>query len=167
VATHHAPGRAPAARGRRPPAVVTLVALLVFHGLGAVGGGAFLVADPTGGAIGWDTSLLERTPFSTFLWPGLILGVGLGVSGLVLAVGVWSRPAWTPFAPLERLTGHHWAWAGSLGVGTGLVAWIVVQVLLIDARTPLQPLMAVVGLAIVATTASRPARRYLAAGAAG
>lgn len=163
MATRHAPDRTrTTGRGQRPPSAVALVALLVFDGVGAVGGGAFLLADTSGGAIGWDTSMLARTPFTTYLWPGVILGLGLGVAALVLAYGVWSRPALAWLAPLEGVTGHHWSWSGSLGLGAGLVAWIVVQLVLLDVRTPLQPLMAAVGLAIVATAATPSVRRYLA-----
>jgi hypothetical protein len=150
--------RAPAPRRSR--ATWLLVALLAFHGVGAVGGGITFVLDTSGGAAGLDPALLARTPFDDFLWPGILLTVGLGAPALVLVHGVLRRPHVTAFEWIERLTSQHWAWAGSRAIGLALAAWISVQMLLIEASW-FQPLMLVVGVALMVLPATAGVRRDL------
>lgn len=150
------------AQRARPPAVRALTGILVFLGIGAVGGGAAFLADTSGGVAGMSTEVLARTPFSTYLWPGLLLSLGLGVPALVTAVGVHRRGAPRIAAPLERATGRHWSWSCSLALGVALMSWIVVQVLLIDERSALQPTMFVTGGALVGLPLVPAVRRDLA-----
>lgn len=134
----------------RPVTVRGLTALLAFQGVSAVGGGAAFLADTSGGFVGMGTEVLSSSPFTTFLWPGLLLSLGLGLPALVAAIGVQRRGRLKVAAVLERGTGHHWSWALSLAIGVALMTWIVVQLLLMTERTFLQPLMFTVGAGLVA-----------------
>ncbi len=147
---------------RRPWPVRLLAALLALQGVSALGGGAVMVADPSGRMLGWDTHMLAATPFTTYLGPGLVLGVGLGVSALLIAYGVLARPAWPFVVRFEDRTGHHWAWSASIGLGIGVMAWIVVQVALIGLITALQPLVFVVGGALTGVPLLPSVRQHLA-----
>lgn len=147
---------------RRPAAVRVLLGLLLLHGVSAVGGGGVFLADPTGELAGMDTSMLTRTPFTTFRWPGALLAVGLGIPALVTAIGLSRRTVVRAAAPLERASGQHWSWAGSIVVGVTLVIWIVVQLWLLDERTVLQPLMLGIGLALAGLPLAPPVRSDLA-----
>ncbi len=91
-----------------------LGALQVFIGLGAVGGGLGLVLDPSGANLGIPLELLESTPFSTYLIPGIVL---LMVNGLGSLVGA-----------LVSFTRHRHAGGVAMALGVFLVAWIIVQV---------------------------------------
>jgi membrane protein implicated in regulation of membrane protease activity len=156
------PATAPATRGaRRTPAVRALFCLLIFQALGAMLGGGMLMAQFGGGAEWFPAEWLDDIPFDSWLWPGLILGVGLGVSALALAYGLRRTPRWRVFAFIDRVTGHHWSWAGSVGLGIGLMAWIVVQRLLIPGTTWLQPFYFAVGAAITALALTPGVRRHL------
>lgn len=146
----------------RPVTSRVLVGLLAFQGLSAIGGGAAFLADTSGAVAGMGTEVLAGTPFTTYLWPGLLLSLGLGVPALVAAVGVHRRVRARLAAPLERATGHHWSWSVSLAIGVALMAWIVVQVLLIPERSALQPTMFTVGAALVAVTLLPAVRHDLA-----
>ena len=134
--------------------------LLVFQALGAIGGGATFLVDTSGGAAGLHTEVLARTPFDDFLWPGLLLTVGLGVSALVLAFAIVRRPQVAALSWLERMTGQYWAWAGSVLLGVALMVWIVVQILLIESSW-LQPVMFAVGAGLAALPLTAGARRDL------
>jgi hypothetical protein len=138
------------ARQARPASIRALTALLVFQGISAVGGGTAFLLDTSGGVAGMSPEVLSGTPFTTYLWPGLLLGAGLGIPALVAAVGVHRRGRSSVAAPLERATGHHWSWSVSLAIGIALMMWIAAQLLLLDERTFLQPLMFAVGAALTA-----------------
>jgi hypothetical protein len=156
--------RAEAQHERRPWSVKLLIGLLIFQGVGAIGGGSVMVVDPSGRGMGWDTGMLVDAPFTSFLWPGIILGVGLGLSALVVAFGVLRRPHVRSLGFLERRTRKHWSWAGSIGLGLSLMGWIVIQVNLITFRSFLQPLMFAVGAALLGIPLIPGVRRHLAIG---
>lgn len=56
---------------RRPFTVTLLYILHIFLGVGALAGGGSMVIDPSGDLIHMPTSMLERSPFSDFLIPGI------------------------------------------------------------------------------------------------
>lgn len=105
-------------------------------GIGGLGGGAVMIANPTG-IPGIEPGMLTRTPFDSLTGPGLLL---LLLNGLVpLTLGVLLLLAWRPAAPL------------SLAYGLGLVAWIAAELVLLDAPASwLQPLLLVIGVAVTA-----------------
>jgi hypothetical protein len=112
-----------------------LGSLQAFIGLGGVIGGLGLTLDPTGGDVGLDLSLLDSSPFDSFLVPGLVL---LSVNGIGHLVG-----ALCSFLRLEL--------AGRLAIALGsfLIAWILTQVWWIGLVSWLQPLYLGFGLAEV------------------
>ena len=129
--------------GSRPGAVNALMAALIFQGLSAVGGGWLLVSNPSGSSLGFPLEDLSRTPFDTFLVPGLVLVFVLGLLPLAVARGLW--------------LGRRWSWYGSLFVGVALAVWIVVEVMILGLhfRPPLQPIFGVLGFGIVILTLTR------------
>jgi hypothetical protein len=58
-------------------ALYILIVLLV---LGAIGGGGLLILSPSGELIGMPLSLLDHSPFTSFLIPGIVLFTFLGLS---------------------------------------------------------------------------------------
>jgi hypothetical protein len=110
------------------------VGLLIWLGIGALAGGIWLVAAPDGSAMGFETTILEGSPFTNFLVPGLILGGLFGVGSLlVAAMGVRHRPM-APFL--------------TFGIGCAQMIWIVVQLAIIGTVSFLHPLMFASGLGI-------------------
>jgi hypothetical protein len=88
--------------------------LQTFIGLGAVGGGLGLVLEPSGANLGMPPEMLNHSPFSDFLIPGMVLLIvnGLGsITGSVLSFKL------SPYAAEI-----------ALALGTFLVAWILIQV---------------------------------------
>lgn len=84
-----------------------------FIGIGAIAGGLGMVLDPSGAGMGLPIELLDGTPFSTFLVPGLVL---LTINGLGSTVG-----------GVLTLKRHRYAGEMSMALGIFLVAWIGVQ----------------------------------------
>ena len=108
-----------------------LVVALVFWGLGAVAGGFALASAKDGSGIGFELDLLEGTPFSDFLVPGLILftlGAAAVASALVLVRALRRREALSPAA--ARIV---------LVVGLGILAWIVGEMAFLWATVAAMP----------------------------
>ena len=97
---------------------IGLGALQAFIGLGALGGGLMLVIDPSGSALELPMSLLEGSPFPDFLIPGMFL---LAVNGIGSMIG----------AGLS-FTRRRYAQEIAIVLGAILVAWIVIQVVIIS-----------------------------------
>lgn len=95
-----------------------LVGLHVFVGVGAIGGGIAALLDPTGSAIGIDLSLLDSSPFSSFLIPGLFLLVVLGFGSIASGI-IFKRYS-------DRRGG-----LTSLAASIVLIAWILIQAVIL------------------------------------
>ena len=113
-----------------------------FVALSAFAAGAMFVVEPTGRLMGMTEATLARSPFRSYLVPGIVL---FTVVGGTQALAAWSE--------LRR-----WLRAGWLSVvaGVGLAAWIAVQVAMIGIGHPMQPSLFVVGVGIAVLGWWRP-----------
>lgn len=116
------------ARSRTTGTVWALVALLLFLGLNALVAGVTFFIAPDGHLIQMPLSNLDRTPFSNFLVPGILLSVFIGIYPIFIAYGLWKCPDWRWPNTLNPFKNIHWSWAGSLGAGVAAIVWIVVQI---------------------------------------
>jgi len=113
-----------------------VILLELFVAVGALYGGVSLLMDTWALPSEW----LEALPFDGWTIPGLLLIVLIGLPGLGAAV-------------FEAL-GRRWVIPWSLAYGVGLVAWILVQILIVP-FSAMQPTIAIVGLVIAAASWSR------------
>jgi hypothetical protein len=67
---------------------IAVILLLLFNGVGAFYGGGSLILQADGSGLGMNVSLLERSPFSDFLIPGIVLFVVNGISSFIALVFV-------------------------------------------------------------------------------
>jgi len=128
---------APRKRGRGEK---TLIGIEVFNGVSALGGGIALMIRPDGAVLHLPHTLLDGSPFSDYLVPGLALTslVGVGMLGAAL------------------LRGRHLPYASELEIATGaaLVIFEIVEVSLIG-FSPLQALYGGLGAIVFAAGARR------------
>ena len=115
------------------------ILLLAFLGIGALGGGAALVAAPDGSIMHMPVSILDGSPFPDFLAPGLILGGLFGLGSF--AVALMGLRRW-PIAPFL-----------AFAIGCGQMIWIVVQVAIIKGVSVLHPTYFGIGLVIALVSA--------------
>lgn len=115
-----------------------LIALCLVAGLSALVGGAVLVARPDGSLLGLPLSLLDHSPFDTFLVPGLLL---------FLAVGVGN--GWAAWLHLRRFD---LAALASFAGGAALVGWMIVEMILLRSFHPLQVASLALGVAILSVS---------------
>jgi len=148
-----------AACERRPSAATVLIAVLLVQAVGAMGGGAALIAAPDGGVVKMPVSYLAGSPFHDYLVPGIVLFVVLGLGPLLAAVALLRRPTARALAALNPFPGQHWSWTLSGVVGVALLVWIAIEVAIVP-FSALQPLFAAVGVAIVALTLTPSVRRF-------
>jgi hypothetical protein len=141
----------------RPFLVWLLVFMLVFLGIGALGGGGSLILKPDGSILQMPVEWLAVTPFSSYLIPGLILFTLVGMYRRYRLPPL-KRPAGWPDA-LNPFKSIHWAWAASLAAGTIAMIWIAVQVWMLGYVHPLQPTIFITGAVIVLLTLVPSVRR--------
>ncbi len=133
----------------RPVSLFVLSAVLLVEGVAALVGGVQLLRDPYGAPLGMPLSFLAGSPFASYLIPGLLLTLVLGVFPLVALALLWWRPEWPAMAWLERLTRRHWTWSLGVAAGVAMMVWIAVQVAMLGASHPLQAFIAGLGLMVV------------------
>ena len=128
-------GRTPApspALPHRDWAAWLMAGLAVLVGAASVFGGIRLIHD----GLGMPAGYLTVTPFSSWELPGLALLIGVAMPQLAAAILI--------------VAGHRWALPVSYLAGAALVAWIVVQLLVMQRYFFLQPVIAALGIAELA-----------------
>jgi hypothetical protein len=111
------------------------MAVLGFLCLSAIAGAVPMILDPSGGMMHMPLSLLEHSPFHTYLIPGIILLLANGVLSLLVLVATarrWPRYAW-----------------GVALQGCILTGWIVVEVILLHLLIWAHYLYGAIGLALI------------------
>ena len=116
----------------------TLAAIEGIIALNAFGGMAYAL----GGAAGVPVEWLDETPFDSYAFPGVYLGVVVGGTCLGAAWATLRRPSRAQMA--------------AFSASTVTVSWILAQVAMIGYRSPLQPLVAAGGLALAYLAAEPP-----------
>jgi hypothetical protein len=124
------------ARIERPAYAWLAIALEVFTAVGAVPVGVMLLTDPSGAGVGFPAGWIEATPFGSYFLPGIYLFAVNGVGMLVLAALSVRR--------------HRSAPALTVVLGTGLLVWIGVQVIVMPETSTLQAAFGAIGLTLVA-----------------
>jgi hypothetical protein len=97
--------------------VIVLGVLQIFIGIGAIPAGIVLIANPSGAGLGMSSDWLAGSPFPNFLIPGIVL---LAVNGFGSLAGA-------------LLTFRRSLVAGLVAIGLGvfLIAWIIIQVIIL------------------------------------
>jgi hypothetical protein len=95
-----------------------LFILICFVGLTATVSGLLMISKPNGDTMGLSLSLLEPTPFTNYLIPGIVLAILVGAVNLVAV-----------FFNIQRNANrYNWAIAG----GVMISGWIIAQMILIQ-----------------------------------
>jgi menaquinone-dependent protoporphyrinogen oxidase len=127
----------------RPPRWL-LATLCLVTGLTAIAGGMLLVARPDGALIHMPTSTLAHSPFSTFLVPGLLLLLAVGVSNTA--------------AGLLMLRDALRANESAFAAGAVLLGWIVTEMVMLRTIHPFQVVYCAAAVIIMNEALRRRAR---------
>ncbi|MCM2980046.1 hypothetical protein M3599_03780 [Niallia circulans] len=137
-----------------------LIFLHVFLGIGAFFGGILLIVSPSGSMLSMPLTILENSPFSNFLFPGIILFVGLGIMPIMTAIFLITEK---PLRMAEKLSLYkeaHWAWNSSLYIGFNLIIWITVQLFIIQEAAVIHIFYLFLGMAIQLLTLLPSVKAY-------
>lgn len=142
-------------------AIRALIGALIVQGIAGLAGGLAFLADTDGSSMGFDPSTLDRIPLDTYLIPGLILAIPLGVVPLMVAWALVRRPFYRWAVGVELNLNTEIARLGAIAVGAGLTLWIAVEMLLIDFHW-LQVTFGLLGIAILALAFLPAVQRHYA-----
>ena len=121
-------------RVERPRYAWAAIALEILTAILAIPVGLIFLSDPSGAAMGLPQGWIEATPFGSYTIPGLYL-FGMNGLGMLVVAGMSVM--------------RHWSAPWLTGVlGTGLVIWILVQVVVMPEVTWLQALFGVIGVGL-------------------
>ncbi|HNZ42860.1 MAG TPA: hypothetical protein PLB59_06010 [Bacteroidales bacterium] len=118
---------------QKPAMRNVLIILLGFLGLGAIYGGGTLIISPSGELLGMPLSLLEHSPFNSFLVPGIILFSVLGIAPCLLIIALLKKPEKKFAERLNFFKDMHWSWSYSIYTGFALIIWIQIEMLFLQA----------------------------------
>jgi len=99
-----------------------LIFLLAFLSLGAIGGGGVLIISPNGELIEMPLSMLNGSPFESFLLPGIILFSFLGGAPLLLIIPLLKKTESQIADKLNFFNDMHWSWSYSIYIAFTLIA---------------------------------------------
>jgi hypothetical protein len=111
----------------RPVRIHVLGTILTVTTIAALAGGAFLLADPTGGRLGLSVADMGTAPFQDYTVPGAVLVLLFGLAPIPVLIGLWKERGWA-----RDLSGMY---------GAALVVWVSLQVIWTGLVSPLQPVI--------------------------
>jgi hypothetical protein len=147
-------------RKRKPFWAWVLIILLIFQSISALFGGIALIVEPSGSLLKMPVVSLENSPFSSFLLPGIVLTVLLGIFPAFTAYCLIFRPAKKGFNFLNLYADRHCGWAYSLYIGLMLMIWITVQVAIVGYGHIIQTVYASIGIILTILTLIPSVMRY-------
>lgn len=133
---------------KETPWSVSALIILLLLGLGGIGGGAAMLADPSGAALGLPEGLLDGLFISDFYWPDIFLILVMGLAPCGIAYSLWK--------------GLPWAGAAVPAQGFLLVGWILFQFILWGDPIFIQLLYRVWGLVLILFAFLPATRSHLA-----
>ena len=134
---------------KKPAATYLLWILMLVVGLGSLYGGTNLILDPSGKRLDIPQFFLVDSPFKTYLIPGLILFVVLGLFPLLSLYGLVACPPKNKLNLLNIYKSQHWGWTYALYTGIMLVIWMDVQIFWIGHSASVQSYFAFTGIIII------------------
>jgi hypothetical protein len=132
----------------KPIELYVLYFWMAFLSLNGLGGGIVFMIKTDGSLMGMTTEWLAKTPFQSFLIPGICLFLLNGVFPLIALIGLIARKENKFFNALNVLPDKLWGWTFTVYSGIITITWIIIQQLITNFFV-LQPIITAVGLLIL------------------
>ena len=141
-----------------------LIFLPGFPGTGAIFGGFVLIISPLGKIFGMPLSMLNHSPFTNFLFPGIILFTLLGAAPVALIFVLLKRPVCRFARHFNCFADMYWGWSFCIYIGFALITWIQMEMIFLRAVHWAHTLYMFVAMAIIFCTLLPPVRNYYKTG---
>lgn len=113
-----------------------IILLDVILALGGFVGGRAFVRDPSGASLRMPVAWLKKVPLiKNYFWPGVFLLIAYALGGTIAAAGTLSNQVWAD--------------EFNMALGTVLMGWVLIELLFIPERNPMQLLFFILGGALV------------------
>ena len=145
---------------KKPKLLKVLLFLLGFLSLGAFVGGIPMMLDPSGAMLKMPISILDGSPISSFLIPGIILTLFFGIIPAVIFYALLKKPSWSWADSLNLLPDIYWGWTFTIYIGFGQIIWISVQTVIINSATLVHLFYTLLGISIISVALLSPVRTY-------
>ena len=145
---------------KKPFLLKLLIFFVLFQAISGIAGGIGLTFSPSGESIGLPISMIDNTPFNSFLIPGLFLLAILGIFPLILGYAMIKEPKWKLPNKLNVYDNYNYLWAYTLYLGLILVSWIIIQVYMVGGENILQLIYGLLGAFIVLVSLSPHVMEY-------
>ena len=126
-----------------------LLILLAALGSGAIFGGCVLIISPLGKLFKMPLSILENSPFSNFLIPGIILFTVLGLAPLGVMIALINKPAYKFAERLNFCKDMYWGWTYCIYIAFALIIWIQAEMSFLNSVHWSHSLYMFLGMAII------------------
>ena len=146
---------------KKPFETYFLFVLLMLLAVNAFYGGISLMLAPDGSLLGMQPDWLDKSPFSNYFIPGLLLLLMNGIFPLLALFGLLTKNKNNTLNRLNVYLNIYWGWTFSLYTGIISIVWIIVQQI-ITAYFILQPIITGVGLLIIIITLMPRVQKYYA-----
>lgn len=101
-------------------ALIFLMSVISFF---AILAGLSMIIDTTGAGLQFPPSTLDNTPFDSYLIPGIILFLLLGIYPLFIIYSLIRRVKWS-FLNIYK---EYWGWTHTIYFSIIVIVWILVQ----------------------------------------
>ncbi|MFZ4546284.1 MAG: hypothetical protein ACOYN4_02550 [Bacteroidales bacterium] len=144
----------------RKAEIYFLVFLVAIQSVAALYGGLSMITDPSGSSLQLEIQLLQGSMFNSYIIPGLVLFILLGLFPFILIYPLLFKPKWELMNLFNIYSGYYWAWTYTLYTAIMLIIWINVQFLIIGSVSKLQGYVGLYGVLILIVTLMPRVRRY-------
>jgi|GEM_PF-1961189 len=127
--------------------ILLLIQLAVLS-LNALAAGGMLIAVPDGSLVGLPQAWLEDAPFTSYLFPGCLLFLFMGVLPALAFTGIAFKRNWQWAQRINLLPARSSSNTLALYSGVGAIIWIAVQQMM-TSYFMLQPIIVLLGVGIV------------------
>ena len=109
-----------------------LIFLLAFLAFGALVGGGAMIISPSGELLRMPLSNLGSSPFRSFLIPGIILFLVLGLMPTIIIFALIKKPGNKFAEQFNFFRDMHWSWAYTIYIAFALIIWIQIEMVFLQ-----------------------------------
>lgn len=118
-----------------------LVFFLLIQTLIALYGGYKLMNDPSGESLHLSREILKGSIFNSFLIPGILVFILLGIIPSLLFYPLIFKPRWQGLNKLNIYKNYHWSWTYTVYIAIVAILWSYFQMIVLNYGSALQGML--------------------------